>query len=174
MADSSSPNPAAGATSQNPPQLDSVSQTQEMNFQASGSDSSVSQPNYAAAPPRVPAVLDLQPEQQELQKTPPDVPPPAGSAAAMDPPDVPLQVQAPSRAPALAPKSPSGPSAVWKKTQGENRTPPLCSGAAVWTTALVAPARLVRAWTPVPVALRAGPERPRKEIRAEIQDVLYV
>uniref|UniRef100_A0A3B5K6B3 Uncharacterized protein n=1 Tax=Takifugu rubripes TaxID=31033 RepID=A0A3B5K6B3_TAKRU len=52
---SSSPNPTAGATSQNPPALDSTSQTK-----APGS---------------------------ELQKTPPDVPPPAGSGAATDPPD---------------------------------------------------------------------------------------
>ncbi|XP_056881078.1 zinc finger protein 414 isoform X1 [Takifugu flavidus] len=119
---SSSPNPTAGATSQNPPALDSTSQTQ-----APGSASSVSQPNYAAAPPHVPTVLDLQPEQQELQKTPPDVPPPAGSGAATDPPDGPLQTQGPSRGPALAPKSPSGSSAVWKKTQGSS-----LSGKVLW------------------------------------------
>lgn len=93
--------------------------SREVNFQASGSDGSVSQPNCAAAP-HVPTVLD-QPEQQEVQKTPPDVAPPAGSAA-MGPPDGPLQAQEPSRGPALAPKSPSGSSAVWKK--GENPAPP--------------------------------------------------
>lgn len=143
---STGPNPTAGATSQNPPPLDSVSQTQEMNFQASGSDCSVSQANYAAAPPHVPTILD-QPEQQQVQETPPDVAPPAGSAAATDPPDCPLQAQEPSRGPVLVPKSPSGSSVVWRK--GENHTAPLCPGAAVWTTALVAPAGLARAWTPV-------------------------
>lgn len=113
---SSNPNPAAH---QNPPQLESMSKSQEMSFQTSGSGSSVPQLTGAAAPPHlhtaVPS-LDVQPEQQELKKTVADLPPHVGPGAAADPPDIQAQPQAPTRGPALTPRPPA---AVGQKNPGK-------------------------------------------------------
>lgn len=128
-----SPNLTPVATNQNPPHLDSMPKSQEMTFQPPSSDSSVPQPNPAAAPPLAATVissLDIHPEQQELKKIALDLPPYVGSAAAMELPDCQGQPQAQNRSPASAPKSPSGPSAIWKKNQGKNLITvisPLCS-----------------------------------------------
>lgn len=117
------PSLAPVATNQNPSQLDARSKSQEMTVQPPSSDSSVPQSNSAAAPPLAPTVIssqDVHPEQQELKKIAPDLPPDVGSAAAMELPESQGQSQAPHRCPASAPKSPSGSSAIWKKNQGKN------------------------------------------------------
>lgn len=110
------------APNQNPPQLDSMSKSQERTFQSPSSDSSVPPPNSAAAPPLAPTTIPSQDvhREPELKKIAPDLPWYVGSAAAMELPDSQGQPQAQNRSPASAPKSPSGPSAVWKKNQGKN------------------------------------------------------
>lgn len=115
------------ATNHNPPQLDSMSKSQDMTFQTPSSDSALPQSNSAAAPPLAPTVIsshDVHPKQQELKKIAPDLPPYVGSAAAMELSDSQGQPQGQPQGQhrylASAPKSPSGPSAIWKKNQGKN------------------------------------------------------
>lgn len=117
-----SPNLTPVATNQNPSHLDSMSKSQKMTFPPPTSDSSVPLPN-SAAPPLTPTVVstwDVQPEEQELKKIAPDRPPSVEPAAAMELSESQGPPQAQSRSPASAPKSPTGPSAVWKKNQGKN------------------------------------------------------
>lgn len=118
-----SPNLTPMATNQNPPELDSMSKSQAMTSQTPSSYSSVPQPTSAAAPPLAPTVIssqDVQSEQPELRKVVPDLPSYVDLAAAVELPDSQGQHQAQNRPPASSPKSPAGPSAIWKKNQGKN------------------------------------------------------
>lgn len=119
------------APNQDPPQLDSMSKSQERTFQTPSSDTAVPQPNSAAVatPPLAPTAIsgqDVHPEQQELKRIAPDLLSYLGSSAAMELPESQGQPQAQNRSPASAPKSPSAPSTVWKKNQGKNL--PLITG----------------------------------------------
>ncbi|XP_070818426.1 zinc finger protein 414 [Chaetodon trifascialis] len=134
------PNMTPMDTDQEPPQLDSVSTSQELPFQIQNPDLSfpavVPQPDSAAPPLLAPHFLtkpetsSVQLAPQQLAETTPqsqlrnkacDLPQSlnlVSSIAAPDPPDSQAQQQTQVRSPGSVPHSPPGSSAVWKKNQG--------------------------------------------------------
>ncbi|XP_076595094.1 zinc finger protein 414 isoform X2 [Chaetodon auriga] len=127
-------------TDQEPPQLDSVSISQELPFQIQNPDLSfpavVPQPESAAPPVLAPHFLS-KPETSSVQLAPQQLAETTSQSqlrnkagdlplslnlvspvAAPDPPDSQAQQQTQVRSPGSVPHSPPGSSAVWKKNQG--------------------------------------------------------